>query len=610
MISINEKKECCGCNACGDICPQAAISFEVDNEGIWYPKVDKTKCVDCGLCDKACPIINIDALKKNDFDRPECYAAEHKNLEVIFDSTSGGLFSALADEMYKQGGYVGGAVYNEDFSVSSYISNDKNDLPRLRSSKYVQSDARGLFKRIKDLLIDDNEVLICGAPCQMAALRAFLGKDYENLMIIDFVCLGINSPKVWQSYLKSYEERYGSKVVYVKSKSKEYGWRNLTQKTILENGEEIFETKDNNSYTKGYVGTHLYCRPSCYDCQFKGFPRISDITLADFWGIEKYNSNMDKNIGTSLVLINSEKGKRYFERTKKRINFIPMPFETILQGNRALTKPLTASGKDRSAFFQDIDTLPFDDVIKKYSDGKKHGCKKWIRNILKSLRQKARYAKKLIRTTRMNPRAIYQTIRYNRLSDILSGKGIWFTPHCVVNIASDAEIIIDGLMIFGDGVHFPSSSLESRLFVGKKSKLSVLGDVNLSYGADIEVLPGRAHLIFRGKKLLGSGANIGCTIVCGDRIDIGNDVMIGRNVLIRDNNGDHYINRRGYKNSRPVNIGTKAWLCESCTILPGVKIGNGAIVGAKSVVIKNVPAHSMVFGTPAEVVDTDVLWKY
>ena len=150
MINIQKKVDCCGCNACGDVCAQGAISFKTDHEGFWYPEVDMQKCTDCHLCEKVCPIINVKDLKKNDFPQSLCYAAEHKNLEVVFDSTSGGLFSALADVMYKSGGYVGGAVFNEDFSVRQYISNDKKDLPRLRSSKYLQSHLDGFYKKVRD----------------------------------------------------------------------------------------------------------------------------------------------------------------------------------------------------------------------------------------------------------------------------------------------------------------------------------------------------------------------------------------------------------------------------------------------------------------------------
>ena len=243
MIHIERKPECCGCNACGDVCPKGAISFEKDNEGFLYPQVDPSKCIECGLCEKTCPVLHSDELKKNDLPESVCYAAEHKNLEVVFDSTSGGLFSALAEQMYRQHGFVGGAVFNEDLSVSQFISADKKDLLRLRSSKYLQSNAEGFYKEVKRLLTAGEQVLICGTPCQMAAMRAYLGKDYENLIIVDFICRGVNSPKIWQKYLQSFEDRYGSKVVFAKAKSKEYGWRNLTQKVRLEDGREFFETR-------------------------------------------------------------------------------------------------------------------------------------------------------------------------------------------------------------------------------------------------------------------------------------------------------------------------------------------------------------------------------
>lgn len=178
MINIKNKKDCCGCNACGDVCKQGAITFKTDIEGFWYPEVDAAKCTDCGLCEKVCPIINVAELKKNDFEKPaKVLAVINRDMQVRWDSTSGGAFSALADAMYEQGGFVGGALYNEDFSVSNYISNNPDDLVRLRSSKYLQSNAEGLYKQIQLLLKKGEKVLVCGTPCQMTALRAYLGKD-------------------------------------------------------------------------------------------------------------------------------------------------------------------------------------------------------------------------------------------------------------------------------------------------------------------------------------------------------------------------------------------------------------------------------------------------
>lgn len=189
MIDKLAKNECCGCNACGDICPNESISFNKDEEGFLYPHINYETCIQCNLCEKVCPIINIDDLKKNDFEKPKCYAAVHKNLHVRFDSTSGGVFSAFAKKAYQEKAFVGGAVWNEDWSVSQYISNNKKDIERLRSSKYIQSNAIGFYAKVKKLLKSGEKVVVCGTPCQMAALRSFLGKPYEKLLIIDLVCM-------------------------------------------------------------------------------------------------------------------------------------------------------------------------------------------------------------------------------------------------------------------------------------------------------------------------------------------------------------------------------------------------------------------------------------
>lgn len=597
MIDIKNKIDCCGCNACGDACSHQAITFKTDNEGFWYPEVDEEKCNDCHLCEKVCPIINVKELKKNDLPQSICYAAEHKNIEVVFDSTSGGLFSALADIMYKNGGYVGGAVFNEDFSVSQYISNDKADLPRLRSSKYLQSHLDGFYKQVRDLLKAGENVLVCGSPCQMAALRAFLRKDYDNLIIADYICRGINSPKVWRKYLDSFEERYGSKVVYCKAKSKEYGWRNLTQKVILANGKHCYETKDQSNFTKGYLRTGVYCRPSCYDCKFKGYPRISDITLADFWGIENVNSSMEKNLGTSLVMINSQKGVSYFEKVKKRINYVEVPFESIEAGNRSLNLSVDPPKVDRKQFFEDLDKMSFLQIADKYITPSKPSWKRVVYDLLK-------YTYVVCKQTQLKPKPIFQLFKYNSLSEIAHRNILLPTPYCSIDIKKGAKIIKNGILILGHK-KLKKSKLETRLFLDKGAVLQYKDNTTIGYGSDIEVFT-NAILSFGG----GGATNIGATIICGERIDIGKNTMLGRHITIRDNNGSHYMNRQGYKNSRPVIIGDKVWLTEQCTVMPGVKIGDGAIVGALSLVIRNIPAYSMASGHPAEIIDEDILWKY
>lgn len=603
MIRIEDNKDCNGCTACGDVCPEGSITFPVDIEGFWYPEVDLETCVECGLCNKVCPEYNHMELKKHNSGKPECYAAVHKNLEVRFDSTSGGLFSALSEKMYRDEGYVGGAVYNDDFSVSHFISNDKKDIKELRSSKYLQSDASGLYREIELLISKGEKVLVCGTPCQMAALRNVLKKDNENLIFVDFVCRGVNSPKVFRKYLDSLEGAENSKITYIKAKSKELGWRNLTWKFSFANGQDKFFTKDENLFTRGYLHTNAYCRPSCYDCKFKGFPRIADITLADFWGIEKVDKELDNDLGTSLVLLNSKKGKAYFEKVRQKIQCKQVPFDTILPGNQMLTKSLPQPKVNRELFFKDIHNSSFDEVADKYFSFSKTSLASKLKKVIRILLKINRNI-----DIRLHPTPLLQFVKYNFLkrnvkTNLKQGGFLIPSVNSIFQIEKGGEVVCNGVFRFGLK-RLKKSKLESRLLVEKNAKLNICGNFAFNSGADVEVFEGGELTIN------GGGANINATIICSNKIVLGKGVQIGRNVTIRDNNGGHYIARQGYKDSRPVIIGDRVWLGEGCTIMPGVKIGDGAIVGAKSLVIKNVPANSIVIGNPAKVVDTDVLWKY
>ncbi len=599
MSEIKRKEDCCGCNACGDVCPAGAISFVTDKEGFWYPSVDTSKCTGCNRCDDVCPTISKSRASAENYKEPVCYVAEHKSVAVVFASTSGGMFSALADAMYNQDGFVGGAVHNEDFSVSHFISNDRNDLARLRRSKDLQSNAEGYYKKVKNILDSGSKVLAAGLPCQTAALLNYLQKEYENLITVDLVCAGVNSPKVWRRYLDHIEKKAGSGILYTENKSKEFGWHNLTQKFVFENGEEYFDTVRTSSFIKGYVGSHLYLRPSCYECKFKGFPRTADITIGDFWGIENYSSKYNSDLGTSLVLINSKKGEEYFDKIKARINCEEVPLEWALPGNPSLVEPMSVLSDKRDEFFDDLDKMEFDGLVDKYSpeDKGRSGTRKALG-----------IWKRIFMITRMRPKALLQTIKYSGIGNLNHGKGIICGTNSHIRIDKSAKLEFEGLMILGRKEAFPKSRDESRLFIGKNGTLKVLGDIVIDAGNDIEIFGG-AELVIHGGKNGYSDANTGLTVICGQKIELMADVGIGRNVTIRDTNGDHYINTAGYRPSRPVTIGEKAWLCGSCTVMPGVKIGRGAIVGACSVVTRSVPDHAMVSGNPALVVQENILFK-
>lgn len=601
MIDIKNKIDCCGCNACGDICPNLSISFNKDEEGFMYPTVNKETCINCHLCEQVCPIVNIDSLKKNDFEKPICYAAQNKNLESLFNSTSGSAFAALAEKMYKLGGYVGGAIFNEDYSVTQFISCNKNDLERLRNSKYAQGDSIGFYKRVKELLVSGEKVLVCGLPCQMAALRAFLKKNYENLIVIDLICLGINSPKILRGYLDYKEALHGSKIVYYKAKNKELGWRNLTTKLVFENGDVEYDKANTSYFTTGFISTHAFSRPSCYDCKFKGFPRIADITLGDLWGAEKIvGSDYDQDLGTSVIMINSVKGQKYYDLIKSAFREKEIPFKSILPGNKALVQSQPKPNIDRKQFYRDLNDLKFEEFAKKYIQfSDVQGFKHRLRNI-------AKFVVLCGKASGFNLLTLCQNIYYNLFckqvdTNICKGHFLVIFKHCVIQIDKTAKLSVNGIFNFGHK-EVIGSKLESRLLMRNGSKMNVTNST-ISYGADI--------VVFKDAELFLDTVsfNVNSTIICGCKIKIDEGVCFGRNVTVRDNNGGHYISRRTFKNVRPVSIGKHSWICEQSTIMPGSKIGAGVIVGACSMVAGKLPNFTLATGNPASVVDEDIFWK-
>lgn len=607
MIQIADKIDCCGCNACGDVCPKQAISFKADIEGFWYPEVNKDKCVNCGLCEHICPIININELKKNEFEKPKCFAAVHKNLEIRFQSTSGGLFSAFAEYILKQGGLVGGAAYTKEWGAEHILVGDKSELYKIRGSKYFQSNLEGFYTSIKHALEGGKKVLVCGSPCQMAAIRRFFKKESNNLYIIDWICFGIPSVKFFRKYVAYWEKKTGSKLTYFQFKIKDLGWRNRSMRLGFEDGKYYYEDGEGSLFDYGYHRAHVISRPSCYKCVFKNAPFISDITLGDFWGIENisHDPDLDRNLGTSVVLCHNNKGLSLFNTIKSKIINQEVEYNDVANENRALTQSHPAPLINRELFYQRLNQDDFRSLmLDVYNETSKFiPFKTRIKPHIKNFLRKLKY---LCMALKSGPRSTYWYFKYNPLKNILYGSGGLVLPlsHCTLDIHKSAKIIVNkGVFMIGYK-KVKGSKLETRIYMDENAKIIANGDYRIYYGSDIEVFKNATLKV--GHQ---SGLNIGGNIVCQESISIGDTVAVGRYVTIRDNNGGHYIGLPGYKNCHPVVIEDHAWLCESCTIMPGSYIGTGAIVGARTVVSGKIEPFTMVSGNPPKVVEKNVYWK-
>ncbi len=328
MIKINNPADCCGCTACASICYYDAITMKPDALGFLYPEVDKEKCVDCGLCEKVCAF-NDNYDTSLNLDKPLAYGARHKDMNEVETSRSGAAFIAISDYILEQGGVVYGAGYTDHFRVVHKRATTKEERDEFKGSKYVQSDMTGVFRQVKQDLRDGLTVLFSGTPCQTSGLNSYIGKRLrENLFLVDIVCHGVPSPYMWRDYIAYLEKKQGSPIVWVNFRDKQkYGWaaHHETFKFKMGGGKM--------SFTYLFY-KHIMFRKSCGNCHFTNTKRPSDITIADFWGWEKTNPNFNAdNKGCSLVLLNTEKGRKLFEAVHDRLNTMPAKLEDCLQPN-------------------------------------------------------------------------------------------------------------------------------------------------------------------------------------------------------------------------------------------------------------------------------------
>ena len=301
MINNTDKHNCCGCSACASVCPKACITMQADEEGFLYPKVDVSNCIDCGLCEKTCPF-----LASLETKQPlHTYAAVNPNEEDRYNSSSGGIFTMLVRETIDNGGVVYGAVFDWDWSVHHIAIEREEDIPLLQGSKYIQSVIGGSFKSAKEQLQSGRNVLFSGTACQIAGLKNYLRKDYDNLLTVDVVCHGVPSPMIWQDYITTLQNK--SLIEHISFRDKQPGWRNYNFSIVYKDGRKFSESHNENLYIQGFL-RDLYIRPSCHNCKVKAGRCASDITLGDFWGIDKVYPDLNDNQGVSVVLANTQKG--------------------------------------------------------------------------------------------------------------------------------------------------------------------------------------------------------------------------------------------------------------------------------------------------------------
>lgn len=320
MIQIKDKSACCGCSACVQRCPKQCIFLKEDKEGFLYPIVDEQTCIDCGLCEKVCPIIN-----PNEPREPlKVYAAKHKDDKIRMKSSSGGIFTLLAEQIIDEGGVVFGARFDEYWEVMHDYADTKEGLAVFRGSKYVQSRIGNTYQQAENFLKHGRKVMFTGTPCQIAGLKHFLRKEYENLLAVDFVCHGVPSPKVWRMYLDETLARQGigkntvlshamlrqKFIRNVEFRSKSTGWKKfsfaLTLTKATTDGEEnsvlLSSVFEENPFMRSFLSDFIL-RPACYRCVCKTGKSSADITLGDFWGIEYVLPKWDDNKGICLVLL-------------------------------------------------------------------------------------------------------------------------------------------------------------------------------------------------------------------------------------------------------------------------------------------------------------------
>lgn len=362
MVVLSDKTKCTGCTACLAVCPLDCISMRVDIEGFLYPDVDNSKCVSCGACEKVCPVLYQTAKEQA---VPQAYGIRAKDMELRLKSSSGGIFTLLAERILEDGGAVFGVSMSPDCKSAHHIMVETPAaLAALRGSKYIQSSLDDTFRTVRTELENGRKVLFTGTPCQADGLKNFLGREYDNLLCVEIICHGVPSPALWREYVEYLEKKTGAPIVKAEFRHKKLGWKLFGAR--LENSKRrvLYSTLRNDPYILMFLKNQCL-RPSCYQCHSKGLTRNADLTVGDFWGIQNVAPELDDDKGTSLVLVHTEKGNRALRAILEETEYQEVDCMAALKDNPAMLRSVGRPAA-RDSFFVDMGAMNFKALQKKY----------------------------------------------------------------------------------------------------------------------------------------------------------------------------------------------------------------------------------------------------
>lgn len=360
MYKINKfvTSDCTGCRACEQNCPKNSIEMIANAEGFLIANKNNNSCIGCGLCERTCPQLNIDKFKMHVPD--EVYGSRCKDNSILKSSSSGGLFTTISNWVLDNDGVVFGCAFDKKLNPIHIYVNNNEDLVKLRGSKYVQSDTLNTYSEAINFLNENRWVLYSGTSCQIAGLKSLLKKNYSKLITVDIICHGVASPMVFNDYISWLEQKSGIKVIDYNFRSKDKRKKKFIIKQTFQN-KVIYKNALLDPYYSAFLSGKMF-RESCYQCKYASKKRVSDITLGDFWGVEKVNHNFDNEKDTSLVLINSKKGKEIFATIKTRIEYFDTTYEEASKYNKNIVCPKGSIPPERLLIFkryrtQDINTF-------------------------------------------------------------------------------------------------------------------------------------------------------------------------------------------------------------------------------------------------------------